>query len=370
MVMGLLLSQTVSLDRWRDCIPWGERLAASWQRRCQRWLSNPRIELETLYLPLVLWAVQEWRQPGQRLHLALDTTMLWNRYCVVYLSVVCHGRAVPLMWTTLEHSSASVSAEVCIALLERADRFLAEFADLTLLADRAFPSVELLRWFETRPRWHYIMRLKADTLVYGAGCLGCEVRRLRLPKGVCQGFRNVQLWAEARYRSHLVLAHPRRVDIQEPWYLITNGPVTFDVVWSYAQRFWCEELFRDEKSGLFQLASSRLRQEGRIDRLLLVVAIAVLVSTLQGLAVSLEDLRRQVDPHWKRGMSYVHIGLKWLCQTVTDTTRVLRTWRPIPLDSPEPCHPSRGVRKRKKDPWFDRVHLPENPGAARVLSPT
>lgn len=370
MVMGLLLSQTVSLDRWRDCIPWGERLAASWQRRCQRWLSNPRIELETLYLPLVLWAVQEWRQPGQRLHLALDTTMLWNRYCVVYLSVVCHGRAVPLMWTTLEHSSASVSAEVCIALLERADRFLAEFADLTLLADRAFPSVELLRWFETRPRWHYIMRLKADTLVYGAGCLGCEVRRLRLPKGVCQGFRNVQLWAEARYRSHLVLAHPRRVDIQEPWYLITNGPVTFDVVWSYAQRFWCEELFRDEKSGLFQLESSRLRQEGRIDRLLLVVAIAVLVSTLQGLAVSLEDLRRQVDPHWKRGMSYVHIGLKWLCQTVTDPTRVLRAWRPIPLDSPEPCHPSRGVRKRKKDPWFDRVHLPENPAPTRVLSPT
>jgi hypothetical protein len=33
---------------------------------------------------------------GQSLHLALDTTMLWNRCCVVVLSVVAHGRAIPL----------------------------------------------------------------------------------------------------------------------------------------------------------------------------------------------------------------------------------------------------------------------------------
>jgi hypothetical protein len=40
------------------------------------------------------------------LHLALDTSMLWNRICVVVVSVVCHGRAIPLLWQTLEHPSA------------------------------------------------------------------------------------------------------------------------------------------------------------------------------------------------------------------------------------------------------------------------
>jgi hypothetical protein len=50
-----------------------------------------------------------------------------------------------------------------------------------------------------------------------------------------------------------------------------------DLVWSYARQFCCEQLFRDQKSGIFQLESSGLRDPQRIDRLLLVVAIDVLV---------------------------------------------------------------------------------------------
>ena len=131
MVTGLLLSQTVCLDQWKRSIPLGSCLASSWQRRCRRWLSNRRIDGSSLYGPLVLWAIQHWQKPGQALHLAIDTTVLWNRFCVVVLSVVCHGRAIPLLWQTLEHPSASVSAEVVIALLQRADRLLMGFGSIT-----------------------------------------------------------------------------------------------------------------------------------------------------------------------------------------------------------------------------------------------
>ena len=144
MVAGLLLSQTVCFDRWNSVLPLGHCLAASWQRRVQRWLSNSRIDVEALFGPLVLWAIQHWQKPGQALHLVLDTTMLWNRFCTVVfsgvLSLVAHGRAVPLLLMTLEHPSASISAEVVIALLERADQLLSGFAAITLLADRAFLS--------------------------------------------------------------------------------------------------------------------------------------------------------------------------------------------------------------------------------------
>ena len=108
MLDGLLLSQTVCFDRWKTVLPLGHCLAASWQRCCQRWLNNSRIDPERLYSPLILWTLQHWQKPGQHLYLALDTTMLWNRCCVVVLSVVAHGRAIPLVWRTLEHPSASV----------------------------------------------------------------------------------------------------------------------------------------------------------------------------------------------------------------------------------------------------------------------
>ena len=359
MVAGLLLSQTVCFGHWQRALPLQHCLAGSWQRRCRRWLTNERIDAAMLYGPLVLWAIQHWQKPGQALHLALDTTVLWNRYCVVMLSVVVHGRAIPLLWQTLEHPSASVSAAVVTGLLQRADRLLTGFSAITVLADRGFPSAELLGWFEGRERWQYVMRLRADTWIHGtAAPMGCEVRRLRLACGHCRGFRDVQLWGDGCQRANLVLAWPVGIKASEPWYLVSNCDPSLDLVWTYGQRFCCEQLFRDQKSGIFQLQNSRLRDPSRIDRLLLVVSIAALISSLQGYAVSLSGQRHRVDPHWKRGLSFARIGLHWLQQSVVATGRALLAWLPIPQQTLEPCIPSRGVRKRQKQPWFTRVELP------------
>ena len=148
-------------------------------------------------------------------------------------------------------TSASVSTAVSIGLLERADRLLAEFgAAITLLADRAFPCAELLGWLEKQPSWTYVMRLPGDTEIHGtAAPLGCQVRRLRL----CRGFRNVRLWADGSHTANLLLAHPTGLAVEEPWYLISNAEPALDLVWSYGRRFCCEQLFRDQKSGCFQL---------------------------------------------------------------------------------------------------------------------
>ena len=96
MVAGLLLSQTVCFDRWKSVLPLDHCRAASWQRRCRRWLSNVRIDVEAIYGPLIQGRCSSGKaRPGQ--HLALVTTLLWNRCCVVVLSVVAHRRAIPLV---------------------------------------------------------------------------------------------------------------------------------------------------------------------------------------------------------------------------------------------------------------------------------
>ena len=48
-------------------------------------------------------------------------------------------------------------------------------------------------------------------------------------------------------------------EVEEPWYLISNAEPTLDLGLSYAQRFCCEQLFRDQKSGVFKLESTGLR---------------------------------------------------------------------------------------------------------------
>ncbi|HHP7246136.1 MAG TPA: hypothetical protein ACFE0H_15770 [Elainellaceae cyanobacterium] len=59
-----------------------------------------------------------------------------------------------------------------------------------------------------------------------------------------------------------------------------------------------------------ELEDSRIRSQSALERLYLVAAIALLYATTIGMAVQLEGLRQQVDPHWRRGLSYLKIGLR------------------------------------------------------------
>ena len=70
-------------------------------RRFRRWLDNDKIDVHTLYGPLMQQALGGWF--GKQLYVALDTSMLWDTYCIVRLSVIYRGRAVPLVWGVLEH---------------------------------------------------------------------------------------------------------------------------------------------------------------------------------------------------------------------------------------------------------------------------
>lgn len=98
------------------------------------------------------------------------------------------------------------------------------------------------------------------------------------------------------------------------------------------------------------------------------VAIAVLTSSLQGYALSLAGLRRQVDPHWRRGMSFLRIGIAALQMAAADATAQLMAWLPIPVRALEPCIPSRKARRREAQVWFSRVELPP-PRAAMPHTP-
>lgn len=111
-------------------------------------------------------------------------------------------------------------------------------------------------------------------------------------------------------------------------------------LWQYGMRFRIEELFLDSKSGVFQLEESKIRHPQALERLYLVVALALLYGTIHGMAVQLNGLRQRVDPHWERGLSYLKIGVRWL-KGVLHKGRDL--FAPIPLFSQDilPCFVTR-----------------------------
>ncbi|GGL95496.1 hypothetical protein GCM10010840_36960 [Deinococcus aerolatus] len=63
--------------------------------------------------------------------------------------------------------------------------------------------------------------------------------------------------------------------------MVSDEPTSVETFAEYGERFQIEEGFLDEKSGLFELGDSRLRDAASLERLILVLAVATLEPVLE-----------------------------------------------------------------------------------------
>jgi len=130
------------------------------------WIYNVRINVNQLYAPLIQKALSEWGD--HTLHLVLDTSRLFEDYCLIRISVVFRGRAVPMVWKVIEHKSNTVAFDVYKGLLDSASKLLPMGARVVLLADRGFADTDLMRRAKELG-WHYRIRIKSNFLVFYKG---------------------------------------------------------------------------------------------------------------------------------------------------------------------------------------------------------
>jgi hypothetical protein len=342
MVAGLLTSGWIALDEWAPCVAGRAVYAQSTVRRFSRWLSNGRIDALRLYAALLRGALGEF--PDGRLLAVLDTTVLWDTFCVVQLSLVWRGRSVPLAWKVLRHGSASVAFKDYRGVLGFASRLL-RGREVALLADRGFIHAELLRWARRTPGWHFAIRCKR-----GVGLFLVDGRKLalRLSAGELRFYAGVRL-GNARIPVELAVGWEKGA--KEPWIIATDEAAGPQTLRDYGLRFCVEEGFLDHKSGGFQWESSRLRDTEALQRLCLVMAAATLALVCQGAAVVASGLRREVDPHWRRGLSYARIGWAWLRRAQATGGGLIAALALPTAKDPEPCRASR--RQPGRSRWMD-----------------
>jgi hypothetical protein len=94
MIIGIIQSQNVHLNGFGVYVVSRAQLAQSHQRRFRRWLSNRRIDVVSAHQVLIQQALSQWQQ--ERLYLSLDTTLVWNCFCIVWVGVVYRGRTIPI----------------------------------------------------------------------------------------------------------------------------------------------------------------------------------------------------------------------------------------------------------------------------------
>ena len=165
--------------------------------------------------------------------LIMDTSMLWERYCLIRVCVQYRGRAVPIAWRVMEHGSSSVKFNDYQPLLRRASRLVPKGIEIRFLADRGFADTRLLDYLTQQLHWHYRLRLKSSFGVStgtqwrlvldwhrGVGeavCLLC----VRITKGQAYG------------PVHLALAHDAQSG--EYWSVVSDQSTTLQTFAQYAR---------------------------------------------------------------------------------------------------------------------------------------
>ena len=335
MVVGLLQAECVKLTAWVPFVHGRAQYAQSTQRRFRRWLGNRRIEVAPQYGPLIQQALRDWGT--HTLYLALDTSLWWNQYCLIRLSVVYRGRAVPVVWEVLEHGSRSVRHAAYEALLDAVPPLLPAGVKMVFLADRGFADTELLAHLR-RLRWHFRIRLKATFSVRRPGQPACQIEDFSLAPGRALFLLNVAITGE--HFGPVSLALARHSSNGEYWYIVSDEPTSVHTFEEYGYRFDIEENFLDDKSNGFQLESSLVRDADALTRLCFVLAVATLYLVAQGTQVVAQQKRRWVDPHWLRGNSYLRIGWQWVKTALTRGWELFATLHLSGAPDPEPCHAS------------------------------
>lgn len=308
-VIAMMHTGSVNLSKWVCYIPCRGVWAQSVQRRIQRWLYNPRINVHRLYKSLIQAALAEWEDPV--LSLALDTSLFWDEYCLVRLCVVYRGRALPVIWRVMEHRSASVAFEDYRQLLQQAAKRLPTGKRIILLADRGFVHCDLMLMLTTQLGWHYRIRLKSNSWIWRSGKGWCQLKDFHFNRGEAWCWHNVRLHKKESYGLvHLIVG---RNNINgEFWAIVSDEPTTLQTFQEYGLRFDIEENFLDDQSNGWNIQRSELRSVVALSRLWFILAVATLYVTAQGDAIVDSGKRRWIDTHWFRGNSYFRMGWEWV----------------------------------------------------------
>jgi hypothetical protein len=159
-----------------------------------------------------------------------------------------------------------------------------------------------------------VLRAASNVWVEGCGCrgpLGIWPRRA----GLSRRYNNVLYHKSRRVRVSLAIAHVEPAP--EPWYLVTNveGKAR-KIAGIYRRRMWIDESFRDAKSNL-GLRELWLSTPERMERLLIVMAVAMLLCVLTALKWRSEHGQEDPQLSTKRkggALSVFRQGLEWLRQ--------------------------------------------------------
>ncbi len=141
MICGLVGGQRAHLSTIADHAPTGGTDQESVMTRFRRWLKHDAHTLDSWFLPVAAAALATLAQ--QPLTLVMDSSVVGRGCRALMLSVVYHGRALPLAWVVVQGKKGHFPQATQCALLEQIQPLIPPSAHVTLLGDGEFDGTDV-----------------------------------------------------------------------------------------------------------------------------------------------------------------------------------------------------------------------------------
>lgn len=282
----LQVQKDVKIERLASCLPM-PILYESRRKKIQRFLVSSSLSLSLFWFPIIKSIVEKEFKRVERLILVLDRTQ-WQDNNVFMISVMWKKRALPIYWLVLEKKGSSNVREQ-IALIRPVLKLFSHY-EVVILGDREFHGVELSYWLKQRNKKakksiYFAFREKNNIYMKRNRRNEEKLKNLKLIPGVKLLYKNVKVTRQKGFGKFNLLAYKKRDyrhhKAQDSWFIITNLDDPIAIINLYKKRAGIEAMFRDYKSGGYNLEGSKANIV-RLTNLILLISIAYISACLEG----------------------------------------------------------------------------------------
>jgi hypothetical protein len=293
-LLNLIQSEKqVRLERLVRVLPY-PITTESRRRKLQRFLDLPQLTIASIWFPLIAYWLTTYCSVGQTLSIAIDRSQ-WGCINLFTIALIWERRAIPLYWCVLPKLGNSNLSEQTLAL-QQVLPLLKQYK-VIVLGDREFCSVDLGNWLKTMGV-SFCLRLKKNHCVETENLIWQRLDQLGIVPGTSLYFRGVRVRKTRPVEGFDIACKWKRnyqgLKVKDAWFILTDLGSLPVAIAAYQKRMGIEEMFRDCKTGGYNIEGTGLKGD-RLIKMILLMTIAYSSAIFQGTEIQKKQVQKYVS---------------------------------------------------------------------------
>jgi len=270
-----LSCRSVNTAEWQAVLPRQACDDKSKERYISRLLGNRLIEPLAVMRGFIPELAALAGAGGKTVVLMIDQSKVRDGFECLMISLRTGERAIPVAWRVLP-VKGNIGFNEQELLLDAVAAIMPEGVSILLAGDRFYGTAALIQWCR-KQSWHYRLRLRDNLILHHEGG---EITTGEAAKAGMSAVLDAEL-NNSGVKTHIGILHEK--GHKEPWLIALSEPPTKGRVLDYGLRWGIESLFSDFKSRGFAITKTQLKHADRIERLILVLTIALFWAASTGM---------------------------------------------------------------------------------------